>query len=163
MSRKWIFIAFIAFLGLLTASALLYMRLGKWNTTVSLPTDSGTATACGQPPKFEFLRRYQPTNLAGGSFSFEKIGHLCLEQIEPVSGQELLLYLTYNTGTSYERITLPARIIVSTQVDPSRPFAAKVDCFLLWIHDRIHGQSIHNTLLYSQYIAPIRSVMPLSG
>ena len=104
---------------LLVAGAFLHARLGEWNTTVSLLPESGASTVCGQLPPFEFLHHYEPTNLTGDSFGFEKIGHLCLEQIEPISGQELLLYLTYNTGTVYERITLPARIIVSTQVDPT--------------------------------------------
>jgi hypothetical protein len=119
MSRKWTLTTTIALLVLLVAGAFFRARLGEWNTTVSLPPGSSASTACGQLPQFEFLHRYEPTNLAGGSFGFEKIGHLCLEQIEPISGQELLLYLTYNTGTSYDPITLPGRIIVSTQVDPT--------------------------------------------
>jgi hypothetical protein len=120
MSQKWILLTFIALICLLSVSALLYMRLGKWDATVSLPTDSEAATACGQLPHFEFLHVYNPIDLAGGRFTFENVGHLCLERIELVSGQELLLHLSYNTGFNHARIILPARIMVATQREPTR-------------------------------------------
>jgi hypothetical protein len=86
MSRKWALITTIALLVLLVAGAFLHARLGKWYTTVSLPPGSSASTGCGHLPKFEFLHDYDQLNRAGGSFGFEKIGHLCLEQIEPISG-----------------------------------------------------------------------------
>jgi hypothetical protein len=118
--QNWILFVIVFSLILLSIIIVfLYSRLDRNQQSPHPMQLNPTNSACGQLPQFEFLHVYEPINQSRGRFSFEKIGHLCSEQIDPISGQESLLYLTYNTGTSYERIRLPARIIVSTQVDPT--------------------------------------------